>query len=40
MKIVPPTNWTMEKKGAKRVEIAVIDNDEKIDNSAFCLCCV
>ena len=30
MKIVPSTNWTMEKKGTKRVEIAGVDDKRQI----------
>ena len=30
MKIVPSSNWTMEKKGTKRVEIAAIDDKRQI----------
>jgi len=30
MKIIPSTNWTMEKKGTKRVELAGIDDKRQI----------
>ena len=30
MKTVPPTNWTTQKKGTNRVEIAVVDDKRHI----------
>jgi len=36
MKIIPSTNWTMEKKGTKSVEIAGIDDKWQITAAFAC----
>jgi len=36
MKIVPSSNWTMEKKGTKRVEIAAVDDKRQITAVLAC----
>ena len=36
MKIVPSTNWTMEKKGSKSIETAGIDDKRQITATFAC----
>ena len=33
MKIVPSSQWTMEKKGTKRVEIAAVDDKQQFSHA-------